>query len=672
MVAATAAQAGALRKNSSSRLPSLASLTARSGFGTARAEQPSFTVEYVGGPCRWKFVKTAPDKLDAASKLRARSSSALQGPTGKASGIGEHRPRRQKSEPVALHEATRSMGWGEKSERELKFHSVAMQLGYCPGMPRKRGMNESRLGDWLPPAYRAGTFLDLAPTAKAKLAPGGTDDARGGRSASTSASAVKIETRDQVRILTMPPDGERLMVKRFASFWTELPSKGRSHSTGSLGLNDSSVEMIPSEPVTPKGESIPQSPEKEDSKQSRQNLTGGTGLLTGLVAAKDAAKTITSRASAAPIIDVNSPASRVQQIFDRFDADRTGRLDKLELRQIFKTIGPDLSVNMIEFIMKDLDKGGDGYVTSNELLAWINDGSEAAVAAYEVIKEETGEAMAARVREVFNRFDTDGGGILDSSELKHLLHTLSPEFTTSDVSDLLKEVDKGGDGKVSLREFVAWMKADSSWARRILLAISPETGNKREERIRKAFVSYDFSGDGNIAIEELRKTLKVLGSFSTDEVKVICADLDRSKDGDISYAEFAAWVRRGTGIKEIMKAKAVLAPSSGDGLEAVFYNFCGAGYQELDSRGLLKVCMDCKLVDKKLDAAGIDLIFSDTKVKQKSKKRMDFYEFEVALELLAERKGVAKAELREAILLQGGPKHTGTKVQDVSFSNRRK
>ena len=34
-----------------------------------------------------------------------------------------------------------------------------------------------------------------------------------------------------------------------------------------------------------------------------------------------------------------------------------------------------------------------------------------------------------------------------------------------------------------------------------------------------------------------------------------------------------------------MKAKAILAPADNDGLEAVFYNFCGVGYSDMDGKG---------------------------------------------------------------------------------------
>ena len=68
--------------------------------------------------------------------------------------------------------------------------------------------------------------------------------------------------------------------------------------------------------------------------------------------------------------------------------------------------------------------------------------------------------------------------------------------------------------------------------------------------------------------------LRNLGSLTNEEVRHVCADLDKSKDRHISYAEFRAWIKNGQSSREIEKAKAILAPSDSDGLEAVFYNFC--------------------------------------------------------------------------------------------------
>ncbi|CAJ1418282.1 unnamed protein product [Effrenium voratum] len=118
---------------------------------------------------------------------------------------------------------------------------------------------------------------------------------------------------------------------------------------------------------------------------------------------------------------------------------------------------------------------------------------------------------------------------------------------------------------------------------------------------------------------EMAAALRNLGSLTKEEVRNVCVDLDKSKDGKIDYGEFRSWIRSGMGTREIEKAKAILAPSDSDGLEASFYNFCGAGRAELDGKGFVKLCEDCELLDKKFSAVSADLIFCDTRVKRKGR-----------------------------------------------------
>ena len=115
-------------------------------------------------------------------------------------------------------------------------------------------------------------------------------------------------------------------------------------------------------------------------------------------------------------------------------------------------------------------------------------------------------------------------------------------------------------------------------------------------------------------------------------------------------------IKAGHGPKEAMKAKAILAPADNDGLEAVFYNFCGVGHSDMDGKGFKKLCQDCSLMDKKLDTTTVDLIFADNRVKPRGMNRIDFYQFEIALELVAEKKALPKIEVRTAMITQGTPK----------------
>merc|ERR1712113_585160 len=120
--------------------------------------------------------------------------------------------------------------------------------------------------------------------------------------------------------------------------------------------------------------------------------------------------------------------------------------------------------------------------------------------------------------------------------------------------------------------------------------------------------------------------------------------------GEVSFKEFDAWVRGKTTCGEAAKAKAILAPSDDDGLEAIYYNFCGAGHSDMDGKSFTKMCKDCDLLTKKLPEKDVDIIFKDNRVKPKSQRRINFQQFETALELLAEAKGVKVKEIRNAVL----------------------
>ncbi|CAE7304426.1 unnamed protein product [Symbiodinium necroappetens] len=76
-------------------------------------------------------------------------------------------------------------------------------------------------------------------------------------------------------------------------------------------------------------------------------------------------------------------------------------------------------------------------------------------------------------------------------------------------------------------------------------------------------------------------------------------------------------------------------------------------------------------MDKRLDATGVDLIFADNRVKPRGQNRIDFLQFESALELLAEKKGVAKADIRKDMVLQGGPKVAKSTSVPVIPANRK-
>lgn len=274
--------------------------------------------------------------------------------------------------------------------------------------------------------------------------------------------------------------------------------------------------------------------------------------------------------------------------------------------------------------------------------------------------------LSAQIKEVFQRYDSSGDGSLSKNELRKAFTALSPTLTDSEIERFIIEVDSSGDGEVSHTEFMKWLKLGGAAVEALKKAIQSE-GDARAARIKKCFERYDISGDGSLDISEMRTVLKGMGTFTTQEVGIVCQDLDRNGDGDISFLEFARWVRSPTTTKEIMKAKAILAPSDDDGLEGVFYTFCGAGHSDMDGKSFLRMLRDCNFLDVNFTEKDADLLFGGQKLKAKGQRTIGFNGFELALRLIAETKGISKDEMRDIVLESQRPVLQGTKAEANRF-----
>jgi len=66
-----------------------------------------------------------------------------------------------------------------------------------------------------------------------------------------------------------------------------------------------------------------------------------------------------------------------------------------------------------------------------------------------------GEASAS-IKTVFDSFDKDKSGSIDSSELKAMIAQVGIEMNDMDVYNMMMDLDRNKDGKISLEEFNAW------------------------------------------------------------------------------------------------------------------------------------------------------------------------------------------------------------------------
>lgn len=100
------------------------------------------------------------------------------------------------------------------------------------------------------------------------------------------------------------------------------------------------------------------------------------------------------------------------------------------------------------------------------------------------------------------------------------------------------------------------------------------------------------------------------------------------------------------------------------GLEGVFYAFTHDS-PNMDGRTFVKLCKDCKTLDKSYTPTDADLIF--TKVKAKGAKSITYAEFENAIALIAEKKKLSMQELSAQIASASGPVYSGTRALPNKF-----
>jgi Ca2+-binding EF-hand superfamily protein len=60
------------------------------------------------------------------------------------------------------------------------------------------------------------------------------------------------------------------------------------------------------------------------------------------------------------------------------------------------------------------------------------------------------------LRPDFNRFDTDGNGIIDEDEFAALIAALGVEFTPEQTQVAFLAIDIDGNGRIDYREFRGW------------------------------------------------------------------------------------------------------------------------------------------------------------------------------------------------------------------------
>jgi Ca2+-binding EF-hand superfamily protein len=130
----------------------------------------------------------------------------------------------------------------------------------------------------------------------------------------------------------------------------------------------------------------------------------------------------------------------LKRTFSVFDLDHSGSVDLSELGGLMQALGIGLDDDEKDNVMKEFDVSGDGNISFDEFFTYMNRRNQ---------KIDPDEV----IRDVFEMIDQDGSGTVSKLEFQSTLEKLGTGLKAREIEDLLREIDTGGDGQISLDEF---------------------------------------------------------------------------------------------------------------------------------------------------------------------------------------------------------------------------
>jgi Ca2+-binding EF-hand superfamily protein len=135
----------------------------------------------------------------------------------------------------------------------------------------------------------------------------------------------------------------------------------------------------------------------------------------------------------------------IKEAFDLFDVDKSGFIDKSELKSALNNLGIDNRNHTLNAMMKDLDKDNSGQVSFNEFLDMMT---------AKMSDKDTREDL----EKVFRLFiGDDNADKISFKHLKRVANDLQESMTDPELQEMINRADVDKDNFVSLDEFIQIM-----------------------------------------------------------------------------------------------------------------------------------------------------------------------------------------------------------------------
>lgn len=156
------------------------------------------------------------------------------------------------------------------------------------------------------------------------------------------------------------------------------------------------------------------------------------------------------------------------------------------------------------------------------------------------IKMDEGEENTMATEEVedfFKQIDEDGGGTLDTEEMRLLMKRLGQPTDGEGFAIIMNEMDGDQSGEVDCAEFLNWWKRAGRQRREEITRY-----NDKRREVREIFDEVDTDGSGEVDADEVAQLVQNLGvKMSPCELQEAMADMDSDGSGEVEFEEFYHW-----------------------------------------------------------------------------------------------------------------------------------
>jgi Ca2+-binding EF-hand superfamily protein len=234
-------------------------------------------------------------------------------------------------------------------------------------------------------------------------------------------------------------------------------------------------------------------------------------------------------------------APELRVLFEKYDTSGDGLLQEPEVQRIladhdFKADAEYITNTVDIFGRFDQDgNGGLGLSEFAELWKWL-------LSHDMKVPEPEPQPSLAELRELFEKYDTSGDGLLQEPEVEHILddHNFQADTTyVANTVDIFGRFDQDGNGGLGLSEFAELWK----WLLSHDMKVSEPEPQPSLAELRELFEKYDTSGDGLLQEQEVQRILadhdfKADAEYITNTVDIF-GRFDQDGNGGLGLSEFA-------------------------------------------------------------------------------------------------------------------------------------